>query len=92
LEEEMKLTRSVQPSWFADAACSGEMGHLFYPPVKAERRSVRNQREARAKAVCAGCPVQMDCLELAIATDERYGIWGGMTDLERRRFAEKLAS
>ena len=85
----MTLTRASNPTWFQHAACAGEMGELFYPPVRTERRSVRNQREARAKEVCATCPVRQDCLEMAVANDERYGIWGGMTDLERRRWAER---
>ena len=88
----MTLTRTHNPNWFASAACAGEMGQRFYPPVRAERRSIRNAREASAKAVCASCPVRQDCLEMAIANNERYGIWGGMTDLERRRFAERMAS
>jgi WhiB family redox-sensing transcriptional regulator len=39
----------------------------------------------RALAVCAGCPVREPCLELAITTKEKDGIWGGRTALERRR-------
>ena len=86
------LTKTSTPSWFAEAACAGEMGELFYPPVRTERRSIRNAREAKAKAVCRTCDVRQNCLEFAVANDERYGIWGGMTDLERRRWAARLAS
>lgn len=66
------------------AACSGDMGALFYPPVRSERRSVKAARELRAKKVCATCPVRVECLEQALDVGERYGIWGGLTDIERR--------
>ncbi len=77
--------------WQASAACAGEMGSAFYPPVRPERKSVRVSRENRAKAVCASCPVRSDCLEHARTHDERYGIWGGMTGRERRIAAAPLA-
>jgi len=38
-----------------------------------------------AKAVCAGCPVRAQCLEHALAHDERFGVWGGLSERERRR-------
>jgi WhiB family redox-sensing transcriptional regulator len=40
---------------------------------------------ARAKAVCAGCPVQPRCLQHALDYREHHGIWGGTTEAERRR-------
>jgi WhiB family redox-sensing transcriptional regulator len=39
---------------------------------------------AAAKAVCATCPVQSECLEFAIATNQEYGVWGGTSEEERR--------
>ena len=38
-----------------------------------------------AKAVCARCPVTAECLEYALERDERFGIWGGLSEQERRR-------
>jgi WhiB family redox-sensing transcriptional regulator len=38
-----------------------------------------------AKLVCQGCPVRTACLEWALAHDERFGIWGGLSEQERRR-------
>ena len=54
---------SAQPihdetKWQTMAACHGEMGSVFYPPVRTERKAVRVAREQRAKAVCAACPVR----------------------------------
>ena len=77
--------------WQANASCAGEMASCFYPPLRAERKAARLSRESRAKAVCAECPVRSDCLDHATNNDERYGIWGGMTDRERRMAAAPLA-
>ena len=38
-----------------------------------------------AKRVCSGCSVRAECLEFALANDERFGIWGGLSERERRR-------
>jgi WhiB family redox-sensing transcriptional regulator len=38
-----------------------------------------------AKRVCGGCAVRSECLEAALANDERFGIWGGLSERERRR-------
>lgn len=38
-----------------------------------------------AKSVCHDCPVKADCLEYALANDERFGVWGGLSAIERRR-------
>lgn len=40
---------------------------------------------AEAKSVCANCPIIDACLEEALARDERFGVWGGRTERERRR-------
>lgn len=78
------LERRHRGDWQASAACAGDMGAAFYPPVRAERKAVRIGRERRAKAVCATCPVRSECLEHALTHDERYGIWGGLTRKERQ--------
>jgi WhiB family redox-sensing transcriptional regulator len=43
----------------------------------------------KAKVVCDQCPVEVDCLEFAITNNENYGIWGGKTELERKRIARE---
>ncbi len=78
------LARFDGENWQQDAACVGDAAPMFYPPMRTERKAVRQAREARAKAVCATCSVRQPCLDYALANDERYGIWGGMTDVERR--------
>ncbi len=78
------LEKHDRGDWQASAACAGEMGSVFYPPLRPERKAVRVGRERRAKAVCESCPVRSDCLDHAMPHDERYGIWGGLSETERR--------
>jgi WhiB family redox-sensing transcriptional regulator len=70
--------------WRSKAACQGDMGSAFYPPFRSEKRSVKAAREKQAKTVCASCMVRESCLEQALDYGERFGIWGGLTDLERK--------
>lgn len=71
--------------WQLRASCKGHpLADDFYPPMQPERKHERRTRERRAKLVCATCPVNADCLQHALAVDERYGVWGGLTADERR--------
>jgi WhiB family redox-sensing transcriptional regulator len=70
--------------WQAQAACRSADAGLFFPPDD-DRGPVRAAREAAAKAVCRRCPVLEDCARHALATGERFGVWGGMTEAERAR-------
>lgn len=63
--------------WAAYAACADTEGMTFYPQTKAEERE--------ALAICSICPVRDECLDHALATNERFGIWGGTTEKERRK-------
>jgi WhiB family transcriptional regulator, redox-sensing transcriptional regulator len=74
--------------WQQAGACRNGSGADFYPPIHGERKHERIARERRAKAVCASCPVRIDCLEYAIHFDERYGIWGGLNQDERRHLRQ----
>jgi WhiB family redox-sensing transcriptional regulator len=66
-----------------DPACSGADPGLFFGPDY-ELPEARTEREAKAMAYCAVCPVRDQCLDAARARGERYGIWGGI-DLEAER-------
>jgi WhiB family redox-sensing transcriptional regulator len=63
--------------WTDHAACLGKDPELFYPP--------KGENAQDAKAICRVCPVAIICLNYALARRERYGVWGGMTEKERRR-------
>jgi WhiB family redox-sensing transcriptional regulator len=64
-------------TWHARANCMGVDPDLFFPE--------RGSSTREAKEVCRGCVVRDDCLEFAIANGEKFGIWGGMSERERRR-------
>ncbi len=70
--------------WQAKAACRGPHTSLFFPPSHFERKDDKESREARAKAICATCPVKRPCLEYALRIREPHGIWGGLNEVERR--------
>jgi len=72
----MTLLAVEHPDWMLDAECTRAKPELFYPEPAG--RSV-----TEAKAVCARCPVQAECLAWAIRTNEPWGIWGGQTPDER---------
>ena len=72
------------PQWQFRAACRGEDAALFFAPGYFERREEKNRREAKAKAICARCPVRVDCLEYALGIREGHGVWGGLNEMERR--------
>jgi WhiB family redox-sensing transcriptional regulator len=78
-----KSAQSHSANWREHAACQGANGAAFYPPVRSEKRAAKAEREQRAKEVCASCSVRSECLEQALSTGERHGIWGGLTDAER---------
>jgi WhiB family redox-sensing transcriptional regulator len=79
----MRMQALVAEDWMLAAACRGRPD-LFFAPDDSETRSERRRREAAAKSVCARCPVRIDCLTDALTSDERFGIWGGLTERERR--------
>jgi WhiB family redox-sensing transcriptional regulator len=64
-------------SWQEDALCSQTDPEAFFPEKGGSTRD--------AKRVCTTCEVKAQCLEYALANDERFGIWGGLSERERRR-------
>lgn len=70
--------------WQLNGSCRNVADSVFFVPDNATRRT-RRQREVEAKAICARCPVRPRCAAYALATREPYGIWGGLTEAERRR-------
>lgn len=82
------IARLPQPlaqswDWQLFAACRGLDADLFFHPDR-ERAMRRQNREDRAKAVCARCPVQPQCLEHSLRVEEPYGTWGGVGERERQ--------
>lgn len=67
----------MSPSWRKHAACRGAAPEIFYP--------ASDEEAGQAKAMCGICPVRQPCLEHALTSREREGVWGGATERERRR-------
>ncbi|HVM54957.1 MAG TPA: WhiB family transcriptional regulator [Acidimicrobiales bacterium] len=70
-------------SWHDYANCLGVDPDLFFPE--------RGASTKEAKEVCRGCVVREDCLEYALQNSEKFGIWGGMSERERRRIRRARA-
>ena len=72
---------TTSEDWRRAAACKDVDPDLFFP-VGVTGPAI--EHIASAKAVCATCPVQPDCLEFALTTNQEYGVWGGASEEERR--------
>jgi WhiB family redox-sensing transcriptional regulator len=68
-------------AWQADAVCAQTDPEAFFPEKGGSTRD--------AKRICAGCDVKQQCLEYALANDERFGIWGGLSERERRKLKKR---
>ena len=66
-----------EAGWQERALCAQTDPEAFFPEKGGSTRE--------AKRICTGCEVRAECLEYALAHDERFGIWGGMSERERRR-------
>jgi WhiB family transcriptional regulator, redox-sensing transcriptional regulator len=75
--------------WQRLGACHDGVSWIHFYSVDGERPHEKAEREATAKALCAGCPVAAECLDHAMSRSDKFGIWGGMSederDSERRR-------
>jgi WhiB family redox-sensing transcriptional regulator len=76
--------RATNGSWRQLGRCRGVDPEIFYPPDEGDEAQGIEAAET-AKAICAVCPVREACLEHALGTREKHGIWGGLTERERRR-------
>jgi WhiB family redox-sensing transcriptional regulator len=65
------------PQWQERALCAQTDPEAFFPEKGGSTR--------HAKQICSACWVQAECLDYALAHDERFGIWGGLSERERRR-------
>lgn len=81
LDYELPVLAGPQP-WMVHASCRGAGGEVFFP--------TRGEPTAEAKAICAGCPVRAECLTFALESGEKYGIWGGRSERERRKLRKVM--
>ena len=78
LEHDVECSDDAEEiGWQDRALCAQTDPEAFFPEKGGSTRE--------AKKVCRSCEVQAECLEFALENDERFGIWGGMSERERRR-------
>jgi len=68
--------------WQERALCAQTDPEAFFPEKGGSTRE--------AKKVCTGCEVRADCLDYAQQNDERFGIWGGLSERERRKLKRRV--
>ncbi len=68
-------------AWQADSLCAQTDPEAFFPEKGGSTRD--------AKRICTSCEVKAQCLEYALANDERFGIWGGLSERERRKLRKR---
>jgi WhiB family redox-sensing transcriptional regulator len=74
---ELEPTIDEDEQWQERALCAQTDPEAFFPEKGGSTRE--------AKRICLGCEVRDECLDYALAHDERFGIWGGLSERERRR-------
>lgn len=74
----------VENEWQEQALCAQTDPEAFFPDKGGSTRE--------AKRICQACPVRDECLEYALANDERFGIWGGLSERERRRIQQQYGA
>lgn len=74
-------TEEAEASWQERALCAQTDPEAFFPEKGGSTRE--------AKRVCVSCEVRAECLEYALAHDERFGIWGGLSERERRKLKRR---
>jgi WhiB family redox-sensing transcriptional regulator len=85
--ERQNMTRGADligdaPEWQVRALCSQTDPEAFFPEKGGSTRE--------AKRICGRCDVKAACLEYALGRDERFGIWGGLSERERRKLKRRV--
>jgi WhiB family redox-sensing transcriptional regulator len=78
---EVLQTGGLDMAWQDLANCRGADPNLFFPERGASTRT--------AKGICRDCQVRAECLEFAIVSSEKFGIWGMMSERERRKIRKE---
>lgn len=77
----LPMLDALPTSWQERALCAQTDPEAFFPEKGGSTRD--------AKRVCQSCEVRVECLEYALEQDERFGIWGGLSERERRRMRKQ---
>ena len=76
------IAAGLSPEWQRDAECARYAGIVDFFPSRGESAH-------DAKAVCAVCPVREACLDFALRMRITHGVWGGLSERERRQVRRK---
>jgi WhiB family redox-sensing transcriptional regulator len=74
----------LDPRWQQTAACRGMDVNLFFPPRGTSYRTIH-----KIKQICNDCPIRIKCLDYALHHREKLGIWGGLSERERRQLNQQ---
>lgn len=77
----MQRMKTMNLPWRQLARCRGADPEIFY--------AVTDEEAEEAKEICSLCPVRETCLEYALVHREKHGVWGGLTERERRRILRR---
>ena len=80
----MRVSNGDDQDWRARARCARVDPDIFFSIGSAEHRL--------AKLICSECPVRKQCLTYALETPIDHGVWGGLTERERRRFRRTVGT
>ena len=80
VEDDVEVLTELE--WQERALCAQTDPEAFFPEKGGSTRE--------AKRICVGCEVKAECLEYALGSDERFGIWGGLSERERRRLKRSV--
>lgn len=83
IESALAAPITEERPWAAFAACRDRDPDIFFPMTP--------DAESDAVVICRGCPVALDCLEFALEAKIHFGIWGGMTEKQRRTLHRQIA-
>jgi WhiB family transcriptional regulator, redox-sensing transcriptional regulator len=78
---ELAMVTEDEQEWQERALCAQTDPEAFFPEKGGSTRE--------AKQICNSCDVRSECLEYALGHDERFGIWGGLSERERRRLKRR---
>ena len=82
LGELLAVSGEFEEEWQERALCAQTDPEAFFPEKGGSTRE--------AKQICNSCEVRTECLEYALGHDERFGIWGGLSERERRRLKRRV--
>lgn len=79
-----RIAAELDAEWRTRAACRGAEHRVFFPS-----KFGGDSHGREAKAICATCPVKAECADFALDNHERFGIWGGLSEQNRKNLRRR---